>query len=178
MNSNKDFYTPSIPMAPGVFILPIGRRDFDIVAGLFTRLRPALIVCQLAQVFRGDFECAGGSFDSCEHQVLLAAADYSVFRLIDPSFDAADALCCLLETDDAIDRITAHPIGRSIRIQRVVDALTTKLTRFDPDGAKALWASLSFAQNAALSDFERMTAEWWMPEFITMWRPFGEPESN
>ncbi len=128
----------------------MGLRVFDIIIGLITRFRPAFIVRDLARIYPGDF-AAAEAFDPCEHEVLLAAMTYNLYLLADPEFDAADRLCIQLESPDADDRIRDHPIADSIAIRQMVAGLTAKLANLDPDAAKALWASLSFAQDAQLS---------------------------
>lgn len=172
MNSTNttDFFTMHFPLPylslPGAVVAPHGQRDFDLTVGLMTRFLPEYIVVQLAKLYRAEFDEVASRLDSCDFQLLAAAADFSVFRLSDPSFDGADELCAVLESDDAHDRIKAHPIAGALDVDQSIAALTQKLCSLDADQGKALWASLVFGQHAPLSEFERLAAPWWSPEFI------------
>ena len=169
MKPNHFRSPPDAEHATGNTVSLFGCHDYDIVVGSLTRLRPSLIVQRLAAIYPGDFDLESAAFDSVDHQVLHAAMDYNIFRLADPQFDAADYLCGQLEAADVIDRIDAHPIAGAISVDRTIIQLTAKLKQIDPDGAKALWAALSFAQEARLPDFDLMTAPWWSAAFILTW---------
>ena len=149
--------------------LPNGNCDFDITVGLMTQFMPERIVAQLATLYAAQFEAVASKFDRTDIHVLALMGSYDVFRLADPSFDAADELCALLETHDAWDRIKQHEIAAALDLDKEISALTAKLCALDPDEAKALWAALVFGQHAPLAEPDRLVAPWWTASFILGW---------
>lgn len=178
MNStNTDFFSTHFPIDgisfPGAVVGANGNCDFDITVGLMTRFMPEWIVAQLATLYAAQFEAVASKFDRTDIHVLALMGSYDVFRLADPSFDAAEELCAILETHDAWDRIKQHQIAAALDLDKEISAVTEKLCALDPDEAKALWAALVFGQQAQLSDVERLAADWWTAEFITRWGSRG-----
>jgi hypothetical protein len=154
---------------PGAVVGPSGDCDFDITVGLMTRFLPEYIAVQMATLYGAQFESAASRLDRTDMHVLALAGSHDVFRLADPSFDAADELCALLETRDAWDRIKQHQIAEALDLNKAIAGLAEKLCLLDADEAKALWAALAFGQAAPLSDVDRLAAPWWTAAFITGW---------
>lgn len=143
-----------------------GEHDYDIVVGIMTRFRPAVVVRQLAAHFRGDFDAVAQSLDQVAFHVLRVAGDINVFCLADPQFDPVETICLLLETGKARESVEADLISSAINLSETFTAITAAVQTLTPDQGKALWACVAFGQCAELTDFEILAAPWWTAGFM------------
>jgi hypothetical protein len=173
MNAENSFSTPDHAQFPAHLLSSRnlverlnGEHDYDILVGIMTRFRPAVIVRQLVSHFPADFDAVAQSLDQVAFHVLRVAGDFNVFCLADPQFDPVEAICLLLETEEARESVEADLISSAIDVSETFTAITAAVQTLTPDQGKALWACVAYGQNAELTDFEILAAPWWTAGFI------------
>ena len=92
---NHELFESPYPNSGGVHSrAPRHFHDYDIPIGMMTRRPVAEIVRHLVRQFPEDFAVSAAALDRHHFRILHCAGCFGLFRLADPSFDAADEICC------------------------------------------------------------------------------------